>query len=466
MQAWEKFVAELEKEFGQETVDKWLHTLKVLRFDACNIYLEAKDSFQTLWFDEHIRPLLGRFVNGNQKQIKVHLEVAGLKPPLKKSKTEVKSTKAENPSPFYIAFEELDPTATLDEFQVTDDTLVAYRLIDELCTKLVDTKLQQMQSFSPQVPTPVSKSNYDFFNPIYLYGPTGSGKTHLLQAFAQKLRRVGYQVVYARAELFCDHVVRAIRMGEMAKFRERYRKADILIIDDVQVLGRKSATQEEFFHTFNTLHTDGKQILLAANVAPQSLQFIEPRLISRFEWGIVLTLRAPQKRELCKILERKAKVFQFPLNSRTAEFLAETFATNPKSAVRALEALMFRTHINKGGQKRELPLTQVKQLLSDLIEEEKARAITADRIIATVAEHYSIPTEDLISKSQAREYVIPRQIAMYLCRELLKEPYMKIGDLFERDHSTVMSAIRQVQKQLGMLDSDLAPTLASIQQKL
>lgn len=462
MQAWQKFVAELENEFGSETVSKWLHTLKVVNFDAGNLYLEAKDSFQAMWFDEHIRPKLNAFVGSLNKPIKVHIAVSGTKSSSKKREGKAKQLKTDPTSPFFLYFDELDPTATLDAFLLHDEIEVPYRLLEELCNKLVDSKLQAMQSFSPKA----QSTKNDIFNPIYIYGPKGAGKTHLLQGLTQKFRRVGYQVIFARAELFCDHVVRAIRVGEMAKFREHYRKADILIIDDVQVFGKKAATQEEFFHTFNALHMEGKQILLAANVAPQSLQYIEPRLVSRFEWGIALQLKAPQKRELSKILEKRAECLRYPISIRCVEFLAETFANNPKAAVLALNALILRTHTDNTKHQREVTLTEAKKLLADLIEKEKASALTLERIIHAVSEHYAIPVEDLIGKSQARECVVPRQIAMYLCREELKAPFMKIGDIFERDHSTVMSAVRQVQKQLASIDNPLAPTLALIQQKL
>jgi chromosomal replication initiator protein len=463
MQAWEQFLTQIEVEYGQETTQRWLRTLKVLRYDACNIYLEAQDSFQVLWFEEHIRPKVSHLVNNNQKQIKVHLSLPELVPTAPRKRKTTSGKPASPPeNTFQIYFDELDPSCSLDDFLVSEDNKVAYKVLEELCSRLVDSKVQAMSSFSPKAP-PVLR---DFLNPIYLYGQPGSGKTHLLMAVAQKLRRVGYKAVYARSELFTEHVVKAIRSGEMSHFRKTYRNADVLLIDDVQVFGKKNATQEEFFHTFNTLHTEGKQIILSSNVPPQSLQFIEPRLISRFEWGIVLPLTPPHKKDIAKILEQKALSYQYPISARTLEFLAESFATNPKSAVKALEALMLRSHLNKSGQKAHLPLNAVKGLLSDLIEKEKTKALSTTRIIESVAEHYSLPLEELVGKSQSRECVLPRQLAMYLCRELLKTPYMTIGDQFGRDHSTVMSAIRQVQKQMALPGNDLAQTSSTIQRKL
>ena len=460
MQAWDDFLAQVELEYGKETISRWLRTLKVLRFDACNLYLEAQDSFQVLWFDEHIRAKLSTLVNQNQKPIKVHLSLPELVP------TAPRKRQAKGPSqqevPFQISFDELDPSCSLDDFIVNEDNKVAFKVLEEQCARLVDTKVQVMSSFSSKKPQVFP----EFLNPIFLYGPSGSGKTHLLMAVAQKLRRVGYKAVYARSELFTEHVVKAIRIGEMSHFRNTYRTSDVLLIDDVQVFGRKNATQEEFFHTFNALHTEGKLIILSANVAPGALEHIEPRLISRFEWGIVLPLLTAQKKDIAKILERKAASYQYPISSRALEFLAETFSTNPKSSVKALEALMLRSTLNKTGTKTHLPLNNVKSMLVDLIEEEKAKAISADRIIERVAEHYSIPLDELLGKSQARECVSCRQLAMYLCREHLKMPYMRIGDLFQRDHSTVISAIRQAEKQLSKPGSDLLSAYSTIQRSL
>ncbi len=460
MQAWDTFVKQLEGEYGVDTTLRWLKTLKVLRFDACNLYLEAQDSFQMMWFDEHIKPRLSSFVNNNQKLIKVHVSLPEKGETLPKKRK--KQPAAVETASYQLYFDELDPTATLENFLISEPNTVAARLLEEVACRIVEEKVQAMSTFSGQKP----QIRSDFLNPIYIYGPTGSGKTHLLMAIAQKLRRVGYKAVYARSELFTEHVVKAIRSGEMSHFRNTYRRADILLIDDVQVFGKKSATQEEFFHTFNTLHTEGKQIILSANVQPGSLENIEPRLISRFEWGITLPLQQPSKKDIAKILEQKAEFYNYPISQRTIEFLADSFATNPKSCVKALEALMLRSHLNKSGQKSHMPLHLVKELLSDLIEKEKQSALSQERIIESVALHYSVPIEDLIGKSQSRDCVVPRQLAMYLCRDLLKIPYMKIGDIFQRDHSTVMSAIKQVEKQLFTSGSDLPNAIASIKKAI
>lgn len=418
MKAWEIFLSEQEKELGEATVKKWLRSLRLVRFDAQNLYLEAKDSFQALWFEEHIRKKLDKsFVNNNFRKIKVHLSIgnpleATPLPPRKKGEEK-------KPLPFTLNFDTLNPNYTFDQFYPSENNKVNLQI-------LLGEKS---------------------FNPIYLCGPSGTGKTHLLMAFAAQEAKKGKQVSYVRTETFTQHVVSAIRASQMPYFRAAYRNIDVLILDNVEELAHKGATQEELFHTFNTLHLAGKQILLASSKTPGELQFIEPRLVSRFEWGIVLPLEKPSAQERLPILERHCQALSFPLHSKVKQFLIETFQSNTKALIQALEALILRTHVHheaKGIPSTSLTLPLIKHTLTDLIEQEQAIKLSTEKIIHAVAEHYQINPHDLLGNSQAREICFPRQVAMFLCRQELKLPYKKIGDLFTRDHSTVMSSVRLI----------------------
>ncbi|MES2122165.1 MAG: DnaA/Hda family protein, partial [Chlamydiota bacterium] len=271
MKAWEDFLKKQEELLGKPIIDKWLRALKVLHFDSGNLYLEAKDSFQCIWFEEHIRPMLKRgLLNNNFRPIKVHLAVAQENGtvPQKKQKTNEKP-----PPPPQLEFppDPLDPAATLDQFIIGESNEVLLRLLCELTG--YDPNSNQFKEPLLALGT---------FNPIYLWGAPGMGKTHLLMALARAFQKRGLNALYARAETFTEHVVSAIRGSDMQSFRKAYRHNDILLIDDVHLLARKTATQEEFFHTFNALHTTGRQLILTANCAPSQLQEIEPRLVSRF----------------------------------------------------------------------------------------------------------------------------------------------------------------------------------------
>ena len=451
MEAWEQFLQIQESDLGIETVQKWLRSLKVKRFDACNLYLEANDSFQALWFEEHIRgKAQAKLVNGNHKKIKIHLAIANT--PLQGLTKKGKRKQAEiSPSSFQLVFDELDPSCSFENFIVNEDNQLPHKLFLEIATPSPQPQATQLGSF----------------NPIYIYGEGGSGKTHLLMSMAHALRAKGLKTIYARADTFTNHVVTAIRAGEMSTFRQAYRNIDVLLIDDIHVFSRRGATQEEFFHTFNTLHLEGKQIILSANGAPQELQFIEPRLISRFEWGIALPVKPLQKKEeMCQILNSKAQALNFPLPSHLVDFLVNTFVSNAKALTKALSALILRLHLDRHHSIHALALPTIKTILADLILEEAKTAMSSDKIIQAVAEQYGIRVEDLLGKAQTRDCALPRQLAMYLCRHQLKLPYMKIGELFSRDHSTVMSAIKQIQKGLDQDDCDLANAYRIIQKKI
>lgn len=454
MRAWEEFLTQQERELGKETVEKWLRPLKVVRFDACNLYLEAVDSFKSIWFEEHMRHRVQtRLFNNNHKPIKVHITVASEQAE-KTPKLRKKAIGALASPLFQLSFEELDPEGRFDTFVTSPNTLLAYKLLCESCGINSDDLM-------PLKETGLSLT----FNPIYLFGRSGTGKTHLMMAAASALKQLGKRVIYVRADTFTEHVVGAIRSGEMQAFRKTYRNIDALLIDDIEVFSRKGATQEELFHTFNALHVVNKQIILSAGLPPQELKFIEPRLVSRFEWGIVVPLQMPAKEEMEKILHRRAQKVDFPLDPSVISFLLATFGGNTKSLMRAFDALVLRTHLNKGLGKPAtlpIPLKTAQSYLNDLIQEEEKAVLTPSKIIKTVAEYYGIRMDDILSKSQAREFALPRQIAMHLCRQELNLPFMKIGDLFARDHSTVMASVKQVQNGIETKNHEITGSVKAI----
>ena len=434
MQAWEEFLNELEKSFGKDTVDKWLRSLKIQRFDACNLYLEPTDSFQAMWIEEHIRPIAKqKFRNKNGHQIHLHLQVLEIK----KGEPEI----FEPPTTATLRFESdaTYPHCTFDQYACTKTNEMTYRILCNLVGyDPIKNSITTLPASSP--------------NPIYIHGPNGTGKTHLLMAATHHLTLRGLKVFFVKAESFAQHVVNAIRSSKMQNFRQIYRSTDVLIIDDIDVLGRKTATQEEFFHTFNTLHTAGKQIILSSRCPPRLLEYVEERLISRFEWGICLSLeKSFEPQLLSQILEKRSHLFGSLMNQPLAGFLLKNFP-NPAALSRALEYL--QSHIQTPLQVMEL--AHVETILKRLAEQEQKLLLNPDRILDAVAIAFGIKREDILSKSQTREAVLPRKIAMYLLRKELKLPYMKIGDLFGRDHSTVMSSIKQIQEDLENNHPDIA----------
>lgn len=451
MQAWEEFVKYLEEEMGSDTIQKWVRPLKVLKYDACNIYLEAKDSFQAMWFEEHVRPKAQtKLLNNNKKRIKINLTF-GAAPPVQRKRSPPSKTEVSAAGPkFSLLFDNIDVHCSFDNYSLTENHQIPWKLLSDLAR-------------SPRDPT----IGLGVFNPIYLHGAPGTGKTHLLMAAAEALKAHKVKTLYVRAETFTEHVISAIRAGEMSVFRQAYRNIDVLIVDNVQFFSRKGATQEEFFHTFNTLHIAGKQIILSANCSPAELQLIEPRLVSRFEWGIVLPLEPYTKEELKLILDKKAHALEFKLHPKINEFLIDTFKSNPHSLMKALKALILRSHLNQQeGRPALFSVQSARNILSDLIAEENKKTVSIDKILQTVSEHYGVRKDDILGTAQSREFVLPRQIAMHLCRTELKLPFMKIGDHFSKDHSTVMASVKLIQKSLEQNNLDTIHSLDAIRKKL
>ncbi len=416
MKQWDEFLRRQTEELGSDVADKWLHSLKVVNFDACNLYLEGKDLFHLEWFEEHIRKKLPDLKNENQKLIKVHLRVHGVE---KKRRTQ------EEILEFQLEFETLDPYAKLENYIPAKSNEIPFTYIKEL---------------GPTV-----------YNPLYLYGKSGTGKTHLLMGIAHKFRELGKKVIYVNAQVFTNHLVKAIRMGMMQNFRNSYRCADLLIIDDVHLFANRNATQEEIFHTFNYLHGEKKQIILSANCAPQLLSEIEPRLVSRFEWGI--TLHLEKQENLKEVLLKKAELLGFPLTEELTYFLLENFHSI-KSQQKALMTLILGSHLQK--------TTHPTKLLKENLEEEIKNKLTSEKIVQQAAIYYGIRPADILGKSQSQECSLPRQITMYLCRKELSLPYQKIGKLFSRDHSTVMTSIKQIIKKIEAGDSEIIGSVETI----
>ena len=433
MKTWDDFLNFLNEKFGKSTIDKWVRTLKIKTFDACNLYLEARDSFQITWYNEHISPLAKKhLVNSNGSNIKVTITSSDTTP----------LEAEEEPKPIFsydIKFESdaLIPHATLNNYIVTTANKASFTIFSRLLG--IDPETGKKGVFFPEK-----------FNPIYIYGPSGTGKTHLLMAAAKYLREEGQEVFYVHAETFTDHVVHAIRNGQMQLFRKTYRKLDILIIDNIEVFGRKTATQEELFHTFNTLHTACKQIILSATINPRLLEYIEERLVSRFEWGLTLPFEKEINPEMIEeLIQRRSTYHQIRMKKPVHEYLLKNFTT-PASISRAIEYMANNSKLSG-----LIELYQVEPMLVKLIQQDQKNTITSDKILTSVAEVFGIKKEDLLGKSQSRETTLPRQIAMHLLRKELKLPYMKIGAIFHRDHSTVMASIKQITTGLSTQDKDV-----------
>ena len=281
------------------------------------------------------------------------------------------------------------------------------------------------------------------YNPLFVYGDSGLGKTHLLHAIGHYAQRLfpGIKVRYVSSEEFTNDFINSLRDDKMQAFQGRYRSQDLLLIDDIQFLERAERTQEEFFHTFNTLHNANKQIVISSDRPPRQLSTLEDRLRTRFEWGLITDVQVPDLETRIAILRKKAAQDGMNPPPEVLEFIA----TKIQSNIRELEGALIRVTAFASLNKQDVDMLLAEIVLKDLITESGNPEITAAHIMAVVAEYFSVSLDDLTGSSRSRVLVSARQIAMYLCRELTDLSLPKIGQTFGgRDHTTVMHADRKI----------------------
>src|SRR6266478_7202117 len=310
----------------------------------------------------------------------------------------------------------------------------------------------------------VAQSPARTYNPLFIYGGVGLGKTHLMQAIGQYVwtKKKNVKVIYVSSELFINEFIDAIQHSNLVKFRKRYRQADLLLIDDIQFLGGKERSQEEFFHTFNTLFDGHKQIVLSSDRPASEIANLEHRLVSRFEWGLTAELQPPDIETRMAILRKKARTLQIKLQDEVFEFIANRIRSN----VRRLEGALMRVASFASLSGKELTQEVVEHLLKDILQEEGRHSITIEQIQRRVAEHFDVRVADMTSKRRPASIAFPRQVAMFLARELTKASLNEIGDAFGgRDHGTVLHACKLVKKRMAEQDN-LRQTISFIDSSL
>ncbi len=293
----------------------------------------------------------------------------------------------------------------------------------------------------------VAEGRSQSYNPLFIYGGVGLGKTHLMQAIANKMVADNPQlrVMYTQAEQFVNELINSIRFDRMPAFRNRYRTTDVLLIDDVQFIANKERTQEEFFHTFNALYTNQKQIVLSSDSSPRNIPTLEERLRSRFEWGLIADIQPPELETKVAILRRKAEADSIDLPYDVALFIADQV----KSNIRELEGLLTRVVAYASFSGRPMSLELAKDNLRDILPPEGQR-VTASEIIKFVARHYGLKVGEIKSRNNSKHIAFPRQVAMYLCKKLTKLSYPDIGRQFnDKHHSTVMYSVEKIEQLRG-----------------
>lgn len=313
----------------------------------------------------------------------------------------------------------------------------------------------------------VAESPGEVYNPLFIYGGVGLGKTHLMHSIAHFIldQDPEKKVLYVTSETFTNEVIDNIRSGNsaaMSKFRDKYRNIDVLLIDDIQFIIGKESTQEEFFHTFNSLHSAKKQIIISSDKPPKDMEILEERFRSRFEWGLIADITLPDYETRMAILHKNEEMNGYNISEDVIKYIA----TNIKSNIRELEGAFNKVMAGAKLEKKEVTLELAEQALKDIISPDEKKVITPEYIISVVAEHYGVTPADLSGNKRNSKIVMPRQVSMYLCREIISTPLKNIGKaLGNRDHTTVMHGIEKIENELQN-DDNLKNTIDILKKKI
>ena len=310
----------------------------------------------------------------------------------------------------------------------------------------------------------VAESPGEIYNPLFIYGGSGLGKTHLMHSIAHFIieNNESSDVLYVTSEDFTNEVIDCIRNGNMEKLRKKYRNIDVLLVDDIQFIIGKDSTQEEFFHTFNSLHSSGKQIIISSDKPPKDMEILEERFRSRFEWGLITDISTPDYETRMAILHKKEEMDGYKVDDVVIQYIAD----NIKSNIRELEGALNKVVAFAKLEHKDVSLELAQQALKDIIQPEQGKIITPDYIISVVADHFNLTPADLTGNKRSSKIVVPRQMVMYLCREFTSTSLKSIGKILGgRDHTTVMHGIEKIEHEIP-IDSNISNTIDVLRKKI
>ena len=310
----------------------------------------------------------------------------------------------------------------------------------------------------------VAENPAQAYNPLFLYGNSGLGKTHLMHSIGHFIldKDPDARVLYVTSETFTNELINSIQNNKNEEFRNKYRNIDVLMIDDIQFISKKEGTQEEFFHTFNTLYESSKQIIISSDRPPKEIKTLEDRLRSRFEWGLIADVQAPDYETRIAILRKKAERDNLTVPNEVMAYIAKNIASN----IRELEGALTRIVAFATLTNQDISISLAENSLKDIFSENASTPLTPDLIQQVVAEHYNIRVEDIQGSKKPKNIAFPRQVSMYLCRKLLDISLPKIGESFGgRDHTTVIHAITKIEKQLET-DTALQKTILQLEKEI
>ncbi len=457
---WDKVSALLKNEIGGNNWLRWFAHVRLTRLDAEQAELEVPNTIHQFFIESNYLPILKTAImaiTGVEVEVFVRSPQTGQPDapcddsafftdtpdcasgnpandgrvinPANSAETEEKSGSRRNGKPGR-SVKELAIASDMNRHYVFDEFVVGAG-----------------NEFAHAAALAVANAPAKRYNPLFLYGGSGLGKTHLMHAVGLQVLQAKQKkkVIFISCEEFTNEFISAIQTGQLVQFRKRFRRADVLLIDDIHFLAGKERSQEEFFHTFNTLFDGHKQIVMSSDKMPNEINGLERRLVSRFEWGLTAQLMPPDVETRHAILRKKAQRMKIPVTDAVLNFLAAHIRTN----VRRLEGALNRVASYSSLSSKELDVEEVEQLLGDFLRQETRPNVTADEIQKKVAKHYDIRLADMTSRRRPANIAGPRQIAMYLCRQLTDLSLVDIGEAFGgRDHGTILHAIKTVEKKM------------------
>ncbi|BCR02940.1 chromosomal replication initiator protein DnaA [Desulfuromonas versatilis] len=446
---WQETLAHLERTLTPQHFSTWIKSIHFVEIDKDLVILEVPNRFILDWVREHYIPIIRETLSQiGAVAYRVQLNIAQRKSP--DTTPQVPSSPEIPPAP-----------PARDSEPISREGCGAYGLNSKYTFEEFVSGSSNQFAFAAAMA--VANNPATTYNPLFIYGGVGLGKTHLVNAVGNAIHKKNpeMRVCYYTSEKFMNELINSLRYAKMDEFRNKFRSMDVLLIDDVQFIAGKERTQEEFFHTFNALYESHKQIVVTSDKFPKEIPGLEERLRSRFEWGLIADIQSPDVETKQAILKMKAEQNGIFLPEDVTLFLANSVTSN----VRELEGYLIRIGAYASLTSTPVTLAMVKEVLKDILVE-KNRELTVEEIMKTVAAHYNVRVSDIKSSKRLKALVLPRQVAMYLSRQLTSCSYPEIGERFGgKDHSTIIHAIKKIEKQTED-DFQLRSTINTIKNAL
>ncbi len=428
LNVWEKAQGSIKETIGETSYETWFSQLRAIEKGPDTIVIETPDEFFRNWIVEHyLKTIEEKLATTSDQNIAIEFSINTLpaKEAIPSRLNKVETTFSEEKRDDI----NINPRFSFDNFVIGPSNRFAYAAA-----------------------MAVAESPAKAYNPLFIYGHVGLGKTHLMQAITQQIRKTNpsLSICYISSEKFTNELIDAIRHRSTPQFRQKYRSIDILLIDDIHFIAGKESTQEEFFHTFNALHNNRKQIIISSDRPPKEISNLEERLSSRFAWGLITDIQPPNYETRVAILKKKIEREPVEVPDNVIFFIAEQIKTN----IRELEGALIRVVAYSLLEEKPISLEMAKVILKDMVKE-TVKIISVEMIQKEVADYYNMSVSELKAKKRNKNILFPRQLAMYLARQMTKLSLPEIGQAFGgKDHTTVLHSCKKIEQDISM-DQDL-----------